>query len=132
MQRIRRVFVVELKKIGVSELEIPKVYFDFIEFESSYGIRDITNPLKTALTGGKTAAELERAAFKGTLVGTGVGLGMMGIHKYADNKQKMAQQKEKEASQAMVDFASNDETMQQAASSEMQGLLNQFKTMDNQ
>jgi len=32
----------------------------------------------------------------------------------------------------MVDFASNDETMQQAASSEMQGLLNQFKTMDNQ
>ncbi len=38
-------FVVELKKIGVSELEIPKVYFDFIEYESSYGIRDITkNP----------------------------------------------------------------------------------------
>jgi len=35
-------FVVELKKIGVSELEIPKVYFDFIEYESSYGIRDIT------------------------------------------------------------------------------------------
>ncbi len=35
-------FVIELKKIGVSELDIPKVYFDFIEYESSYGIRDIT------------------------------------------------------------------------------------------
>jgi hypothetical protein len=93
---------------------------------------DITNPLKTALKGGKTAAELERAAFKGTLVGTSVGLGMMGIHKYADNKQKEAEKKEKETNKAMVDFASNDETMQQAASSEMQGLLNQFKTMDNQ
>jgi len=93
---------------------------------------DITNPLKTALTGGKTAAELERAAFKGTLVGTGVGLGMMGIHKYADNKQKVAQKQEKEANQAMVDYASNDETMQQAASSEMQGLLDKFKKMDNQ
>jgi hypothetical protein len=57
---------------------------------------------------------------------------MMGIHKYADNKQKEAEKKEKETNKAMVDFASNDETMQQAASSEMQGLLNQFKTMDNQ
>jgi hypothetical protein len=65
-------------------------------------------------------------------VGTSVGLGMMGIHKYADNKQKEAEKKEKETNKAMVDFASNDETMQQAASSEMQGLLNQFKTMDNQ
>jgi hypothetical protein len=32
----------ELKKLGVDETDIPKIYFDFIEYETSYGIRDIS------------------------------------------------------------------------------------------
>jgi len=32
----------ELKKLGVDETDIPNVYLDFIEYETSYGIRDIS------------------------------------------------------------------------------------------
>lgn len=95
---------------------------------------DITNPLKTALKT-KSAAELNKAAFKGAKWGVGTGLAMKGIEKYAENKAKeeegkISQEKAK-VDQAVGQFASNDETLKSAASTEMSSLLKQFKEMDN-
>lgn len=96
---------------------------------------DIVNPLKSALKT-KTAAELERAAFKGAKWGVGTGVAMKGIEKYAENKakegeQQMAQEKAK-ITQAVGQFANNDETLKSTASTSMTSLLNQFKEIDNQ
>lgn len=32
----------ELKKLSIDETDIPNVYLDFIEYEASYGIRDMS------------------------------------------------------------------------------------------
>jgi len=96
---------------------------------------DVVNPLKTALKT-KTAAELERAAFKGAKTGTAFALGMKGVEKYAESKAKEDENKLKQekakADQAIAQYASNDETLKQAAQTDMQALINKFKQMDNQ
>jgi len=96
---------------------------------------DVVNPLKTALKT-KTKAELERAAFKGAKTGTAFALGMKGVEKYAESKAKEDENKLKQekakADQAIAQYASNDETLKQAAQTDMQALMAKFKEMDNQ
>lgn len=96
---------------------------------------DIVNPFKKALNT-KTAAEWERAAFKGAKWGTGTGLAMKGIEKYAENKGKeqQAQMKQEKAKvdQAIGQYANNDEALKQTATSELDALQKEFQAIDNQ
>jgi hypothetical protein len=96
---------------------------------------DIINPARTAFKT-KSLADLERAAFKGAATGTAFAVGMKGVEKYAEKRAKQDEEKLKQekakADQAIAQYASNDETLKQAAQSDMQALINKFKEMDNQ
>jgi hypothetical protein len=61
---------------------------------------------------------------------------MKGVEKYAESKAKEDENKLKQekakADQAIAQYASNDETLKQAAQTDMQALMAKFKEMDNQ
>ena len=91
---------------------------------------DIVNPAKAAL---KDPALLKKGAIKGAKWGVGTYAAMKGIEKGAQwYGQRQAAKQGEETKQTLIKVASDDNMLQQTASSSLGDALSQMKALDNQ